>query len=296
MSVSAIIHTYNAATTLHRALRSVAWADQIVIIDMESTDQTVEIARAAGAEVHTVKHQDYADPARNFGLQQAKGDWIVVLDADEELPEKLITELQAIMMNPTQIVAYYLPRQNVIFGHSMQYTGWWPDYQLRFFRRGVVTWPKEVHGQPTVSGSHEYFPADPGIAIVHYNYPTVTSFIERLDRYTTIKAAEPLEKPRPPRPFIAFGNEFLRRYFALEGWNEGVHGSSLSLLQAMYEMVVELKRWEKVGFSEQVNDTTQLADLTDFSRQMQYWLADWHMKQSTGLKRLYWQVRRKLLS
>lgn len=295
MSISAIIHTHNSAATLRQALRSVAWADEVIVIDMESTDDTVEIAHKAKARVVNFKLHHYVEPARNFGIKQAKSDWVLILDADEEISETLHQKLLEIAQNPSAD-AYFLPRQNWVFGYAMRHTGWWPDYQMRFFRQGLVDWPPTVHAQPIINGTTQKLAAEDDLAIIHHNYPTVESFIERLDRYTSIKAAEESKAGLAgvaPRPFKAFGEEFLRRYFAQEGWKDQSHGASLSLLQGIYEVVVQLKMWEKDGCSRRRVAEEEIKDLELFHRQLEFWLADWHVQHNQGWRRWWWQLRRK---
>lgn len=306
MSLSAIIHTKNAAATLEAALESVVFADEIIVVDMESTDQTPELARSHGAKVVIFPDRGFADPARNFGLSQAKYDWVLVLDADEEISLSLRQEIQRIVAgqgdttDQSEIAdVYYLPRKNLIFNRWLQHTGWWPDYQIRLFKRGSVSWSDRVHELPKVTGTSRQLPALEELAIIHHNYASLEAYLERLDRYTTIKAREINSQPEQPTLssavlFDVFGQEFIRRLFAQEGLKDGPQGVSLSLLQSMYELVVRLKVWQHTGFPQVQEDPTELIDhISAWERQLRYWVADWHYQQASGLGRIYWRIRRK---
>lgn len=301
MPLTAIIHTKNAATTVRAALESVKFADEIVVVDMESTDGTPLIAR--DYTKHIFSHEDvgYADPARNFGLSKASQPWILVLDADEEVPVSLKELIQAIVSGTVgaelQADAYYLPRRNEIFNTLIKHSGWWPDYQLRLFKKGTVTWQDGVHRLPDATGTSVYLPASDANALLHHNYQSVTQFIDRLNRYTSIKANE--TKDTDPQVtestlLTLFSGEFFSRYFAHQGYKDGAHGMALSLLQSMYQVTVQLKQWDNQHFPAH-HQNLQNVDkgLRKFQKELNYWLADAQVQNTSGLKKIYWQIRRK---
>src|SRR3989344_3276878 len=134
--ISVVINTLNEEANLPRALASVkSFANEIVVVDMMSDDKTVEIAKKAGAKVYEFKRVGYVEPARNFAISKAEGDWIFILDADEELTASLSRELSKIAKNGS---ADYVrvPRKNMIFGKWVEHSRWWPDYNIRFFKKG----------------------------------------------------------------------------------------------------------------------------------------------------------------
>ncbi len=299
MTLSVVIHTKNAAATLKRSLSSVEFADEIVIIDMHSTDDTLQIARRFTRNIYTVKDEGYADPARNFGLQKATGPWILVIDADEVVPPDLAKWIKTVVKAEpdTEAVkdAYYLPRKNIIFDHWISHTGWWPDYQLRFFKKGHVEWLPGVHRLPQVTGSYEYVPAEEKLAVNHYNYGSIEEFISRLNRYTDIAADEkslPAEVTATQAVKV-FNQELCRRLFAEQGVNDGLHGTALSLLQANYELVVFLKQWQKLGFKAQLKPAAVIEGFSDFKADLAYWIADYHVQHQQGLAQIWWRLRRK---
>ncbi len=303
MPLSTIIHTKNAASTLKKALDSVkALSDEIVIVDMQSNDDTLKIAEKYTDRIFGHKDVGYADPARNFGLAKASHDWILVLDADEEVSPGLAAFIKRVITDDLKdeqsSEIFLLPRQNLIFKHWIQHTGWWPDYQIRLFRKGTVTWEEGVHRLPTVHRNVLQLPAEEKYALIHHNYQAIDQFINRLNRYTTLTAKEtPRNADRKltaDRVMTTFGNEFFRRFFAEKGVKDGVHGLSLSLLQAMYQLTVALKLWEEAKFPPQTSEAAQIKAVSRFQQDLAFWLADWQVHQTTGGRNLYWRLRRKL--
>jgi len=297
MSLSVVVHTKNAAATLPLALKSVSFADELIVIDMQSSDDTVSVAKEAGAVVYSYEDLGFADPARNFGIEQATSDWILVLDADEEVSVSLASWILSILKSPTATEAYFLPRTNIIFGKALAHTGWWPDYQLRFFKKGIVKWKDGVHQMPQAQGKIEYLPIDVNCALIHHNYQTLDQFIDRLNRYTTIKAAELSSDSKAPKavpePVTIFSQEFLSRFFAHQGIKDGVHGLSLSLLQATYELVVSLKVWQTAGFKPESSERQSITQLRQWQQELNYWLADWEFQQASSWQKWWWRLRRK---
>lgn len=300
MSLSVVINTKNSQETLKRALESVVWADEVIVVDMQSTDDTLDIARSFTKLVFSVADSGFVEPARQFAISQATSDWILVLDADEEIGSELAQVLQRIDTAEKipywlpAASAYYLPRKNIIFDKWVK-TGWWPDYVLRFFRRGAVTWPETIHAVPVTSGQVAEFPARAELAILHHNYQHIDQFIARLNRYTTIQAQDHSGSCSSAQIFTEFGQEFLRRLFADGGIAESRHGMSLALMQSLYQALVVIKAWESQGFPVSHSDQQDtILSISQWSRQLNYWLADWQVQHTKGLAKIYWRVRRKL--
>lgn len=303
-TLSVVINTKNAATTLERTLKSVAFADTILVVDMHSTDETVAIAKKYTTALYSHEDVGYVEPARNFALSKAKDDWILVIDADEEVPKNLREFIQELLQNTIdesqQADCYYIPRQNIIFGKAINKTGWWPDYVLRLFRRGHISWSNEIHSIPITKGVVKELPAHSDIAIIHHNYQSVSQYITRLNRYTDIQAEELIQRPDThitgAEMIHKFYSEFLSRYFALDGSKDGSHGVALSLLQGLSETTVAVKAWEKQGFSAATakNQEDTMKELSQFRKELLYWISDWQVKRTSGITQLYWKIRRKL--
>ncbi|MBI5151224.1 MAG: glycosyltransferase family 2 protein [Candidatus Pacebacteria bacterium] len=293
-NISVIIHTKNAENTVEKALRSVSlWANEVLVVDMKSEDRTVEIAKSFGAKILSVDDVKYADPVRNTAIEKAKGPWVLVLDADEEISSSLAMTLQK-LSNDMTVHAYALPRKNMIFGQWAK-TGWWPDYIIRFFQKDYVTWPPAVHSLPISTGVTMELEADEDNAIIHHNYDTVDQFIDRMNRYTSLEAEQ---KQDDQSLLNALFHEYMRRFFAEKGYKQGRYGLALSLLQSCYMLVSAIKLMEKKGFStNNVRSTMQEVDnnLDEIYRDLCYWIADMHVQNTSSfVEKIYWKVRRKL--
>lgn len=275
LKISVVINTLNEEAIIERAIKSVAWADEILVCDMYSADKTVQIAKKLGAKVIFHKKETIVEKVRNFAISKARGEWILVLDPDEEVPPGLAEKLQEIAKGIRQINYVRLPRKNLIFGHFMEHSGWWPDYNIRFFKKGSVKWTDEIHRPPKVSGEGLDLPAEEENAILHHSYRSVSQFITRMDRYTTIQAEQLYEKGYEFRWQDLFEkplNEFLSRFFALEGYKDGLHGFTLSLLQAFSDLIVYLKLWEMKKFNNIDIDLKELKSRKDKSgHTIDYW-------------------------
>jgi glycosyltransferase involved in cell wall biosynthesis len=303
--LSVIIHTKNADETLEETLKSVSFAKDVVIVDMKSKDKTVAIAEKYTKRIYVVDDVGYADPARNFGIEKAKGPWILVVDADEVVSETLAEKLPDLLL-AKNITCFYLPRKNIIFNKWIEKTGWWPDYQARLFKKSSVEWEVGVHKQPVVVGSVKYLPAEEENALIHFNYRSVKQFVDKLNTYTSITAQErqdthfervKLKNELPMGGVLVvrtFYNQFLQRLFAQSGIDDGIHGVSLSFLQGMYELTTLLKEWEYQGAPPTVADQRLvLKELKQFEKDLNFWIADWHCKNTTGLEKIIWQFKRK---
>lgn len=303
MTLSALVFSKDSASVVEKALRSVQFADEILLIDMMSEDDTVKIAAPLASHVYSHRNVGYVEPVRNFALSKAKGDWVLVLDADESVTPALRETIQAIISNTASADpgadCYYLPRKNMIFGEWARSAGWWPDYVLRLFRAGHVEWSEAIHSVPITRGTVAELPALETHALLHHNYQTVEQFVDRLNRYTTIQAKESGDQPRRPESGAAsivraFRNELLSRLFAREGVAGGTLGVGLSLLQAFSETVVALKVWQQSDRPGAKNTRAVVEELASLQRDLAYWVADWQVQHCSGLARVVWQVRRRL--
>lgn len=298
--LSIIIHTKNSADTLEKCLDSAKFAEEIVIVDMQSSDDTKKIAQRFTHKFFTVEDSGFVETVRNFGIEKASQHWVLLLDADEEISDGLKVWLQSFLTGTTdkeKAAAYFIPRKNIIFGQELKNTGWWPDYQLRLFKNGTVKWNTQIHSQPEVTGKTEKLPANPEHAIIHYNYKSVEQFVDRMNRYTSIAASQQgTEMPISSKQVIeTFSNEFVRRMFVWDGKNDGSLGLSLALLQSTYELLTLMKRWEKNKFFEKNTDEeANIAAVSKMKQTLEYWLADWYVQHSSGLLKIKWMIKRRL--
>jgi (heptosyl)LPS beta-1,4-glucosyltransferase len=275
-TVSVVFNTFNVARDLPRAIASVkSLAEEIVVADMGSTDGTVEAAKKLGAKVFSSEYAAYVEPARNFAISKAKGDWILILDPDEEIPAGLIKKIKEILKDP-KADYFRIPRKNIIFGKWIKHSRWWPDYNIRFFKKGFVSWNEVIHSVPLTQGTGVDLPEKEEYAIVHRNYESVDQYLERMARYTTIQAEDLMKngyvfswKDIIVKPL----NEFLGRFFAGEGFKDGLHGLALGFLQAFSELVVYLKVWQKQGFKENNLERGEIkSEFNKGVRDIKWWL------------------------
>lgn len=292
--ISVVINTLNEEKNLPRAIASISQlADEVVVCDMKSDDKTQEVAKKLGAKVYEHARTGYVEPARNFAIAKAKGDWILILDADESISSSLSTRLRKIVKNPDADY-YRLPRKNIIFGKWIRHSRWWPDYNIRFFKEGHVKWSEIIHSVPETRGKGLDLPAEESLAIIHYHYESIEQYIERLNRYTTEHAklliAEGYKffwKDLIGKPT----NEFLSRYFQGQGYKDGLHGLALAGLQAFSELTLYLKVWQTEKFRSQKLEIREVIDIMkEEELDIHYWQADTLFKEGGGIKE---RIKRK---
>lgn len=296
IKVSVVINTLNEEKNIEGAIISVAdFADEIVIVDMKSDDATRTIARKLGAKVYEYKRMGYVEPARNFAIDKATGEWIFVLDSDERLTQKLIEKLESIIKNP-KAEYFGIPRKNMIFGKWIEHSKWWPDYNIRFFKKGFVEWSEIIHSVPTTSGRGLDLEPKEEYAIVHNHYESIDQYIERLNRYTSMQAKNLFENGKKFvwRDLITKpSNEFIGRYFQAEGYKDGVHGLVLATLQGFSEAVLYMKLWQLNKFNDQDISLGEVIKLRKkVAKDSNYWHASVLIDNGAGILQ---KLRRKFM-
>jgi glycosyltransferase involved in cell wall biosynthesis len=288
LPISVIIHTRNSAAVIERAITSVPFATDVIVIDMESTDNSIAIAKRLGCRVFSHPDVGYVEPARNFGISKATQEWVLILDADEEILAPLAEKIAKLITLPVDV--WKLPRKNLFFGLWPKHAAWWPDYVVRLFRHGHVTWTPEIHSEPKLSGVVDSVEAKEEWAITHHNYSNVSEYVNRLNHYTTIASNENHHKDQ--LSIEAFFNDFFRKFFYLKSYKDGVAGLQLSMLQAMYQASLAIKVWEKRGKKNSAFSIDRI--MKKITRDLAYWRADYHVQnESSPLLRIYWRIRRK---
>jgi len=295
--ISAVVHTFNEEKNIKRCLSSLQWVDEIILVDMGSTDQTCQVAKEYKVKIFHHEYIGFVEPARNFGISKATNDWILIVDADEEIPKTLADYLKKETKNPRGDF-YRIARKNIIFDKWIKHTGWWPDYQVRFFKKGTVSWTEKIHGVPLTIGEGIDVETYEDLSIVHYNYPSIEKYLERLNRYTSITAKELflsniqfssrdlLEKPT---------KEFINRYFVWDGYKDGLHGLVLSLVQSFSELVTYVKLWELNNFKEEKIPLEKTELYLDKDYQLKkYWLLDTLLRNPHSFfQGLFWKIRKR---
>jgi len=311
--ISVVISAFNEEKKIKDCLESVKWADEIIFINNSSTDKTVEIAELYTKKIYTQKNDPLSiDLQKNFGIEKATGEWILILDADERVTPELATEIRTTIdlstiyptvalakedpLQPT--TAYWIPRKNIIFGKWIEHTGWYPDEQLRLFRKGKGKFQqKHVHEPLHVEGQTEHLKEH----ILHENYETVSQFLYKtINVYAFNEAEEKLKKGYKIdwRDAIRFPlKEFLSRFFAREGYKDGFHGLMLSLLMAFYHFIIFAYIWEKREFtSVETQEFASLpAELKNAQKELTYWLYNEKIKaEKSSVKKILLKIERKL--
>lgn len=300
MGLSAVINTWNEEKNILKVINSAApFVDELIVCDMHSTDQTVALAKKAGARVWDHPYTSYVEPARNFAINKANGNWIILLDADETLPEHLGQKLKRLIEHGGYDF-YRIPRKNIIFNKWIRHSGWWPDYQIRLFKKGCVTWNEQIHSIPVTTGKGIDMRPDEANALVHNHYNNISQYLERMNRYTTEQAKEKIAEQYEfnwkniiKKP----GNEFLSRFFGWEGYKDGLHGLVLSLLQTFSSLVVELKIWEQQGFKEPGEHNFLEKSFTLFNKfksDLYYWYFSKKSLGAEGLSGIILKIRAKI--
>ncbi len=242
-SISAIINTFNEEHNIRECLETLKWVDEIILVDMHSDDSTVEIAREYTQNIYFYERMGYVEPARNFAIQQATKDWILIVDADERVPEALAADIRRVIENPVSHVAFRIPIQDFMFGKWIKHGIWKYQKLIRLFKRGTCHWPEMVHSQPTIDGSTGHCLEHP---ILHFSHLTVSKFIMKLNTYTDIEAQDLYDKGIRKNLFLGFLasiRKFLMEFFVFQGFRDRGHGFLLAVLMALYTFSTRAKLW-----------------------------------------------------
>jgi glycosyltransferase involved in cell wall biosynthesis len=241
--VSVTVITLNEEAHLRRCLESVAWADEIVVVDAESHDKTVQVAREFTDRVIVRPWPGFA-AQKNFAVEQCAGEWILSLDADEEASPELREEIAAIQADPRACDGYAVRRRNVFLGRFVRHGGLYPDWQVRLFRRGRGRFAERaVHESVTVTGPVGRLSGH----LVHRSYEGVGDFIERANRYSALAAEQMIRDGRRVRAgelILRPLGRFLSMYVLQGGLLDGRRGLLLAILYAYYVFMRSAKVWE----------------------------------------------------
>lgn len=245
--ISAIIIARNEERNIRDCLRSVAWADQRIVVDHQSIDHTAKIAREENAEVYEKSWEGYS-AGKNFALSKAAHEWILWIDADERVTSELQSEiLNAVTMSDASVAAYSMPRKSFFLGKWIRHCGWYPGRVIRLFMKEKATFSEHlVHEQIFVQGNIGRLESD----LLHYTDDSLKHYFEKFNSYTTLAAEELKEKGRKPTLsdiFIRPPWTFFRMYLFRRGFLDGMHGFVLCVLSALYVFVKYVKLWEYQG-------------------------------------------------
>jgi glycosyltransferase involved in cell wall biosynthesis len=248
MRLSVTIAAKNESENLLTCLKSVPFADEIVLVDDCSSDGTVEIAKRFRAKVIVRDSHGSFHENKNLAIDEASGDWILSLDADEMVTEELSRSIQDALSLPRSD-GYLLDRHNYFLGKWIKGCGWYPDYLLRLFRKGKARWPLEIHDVPRLAGGNSSAPLLKG-PLIHYSYKSFEHFFEKFNSYTSRLAIEYNQKPiimegiQVPLNFMLRPSYwFLKKYLFQRGYGDGLLGFFISFSSALAIFVSYMKLW-----------------------------------------------------
>jgi glycosyltransferase involved in cell wall biosynthesis len=232
MSLSVIIIAKDAEATVRRCLDSVAWADEIVVVECGSDDRTAEICRELGAKVHQTSDWPGHGPQKNRALDLATGDWVLALDTDEWITPGLRAEIGRTIAAPGDKVAFALPRRSSFCGRTMLHSGWWPDYVRRLFRRGTARFSEDQgHDRLIVNGATGKL----STPIQHETITDLDQLIDKMNAYSAMTARNLHQRGHRASVFTALlhgGWAFFRTYFLRAGFLDGREGLMLAISNA----------------------------------------------------------------
>lgn len=244
MKISVVIHTYNSEKFLRRVLESVKLFDEIVLWDMHSTDNTLNIAKEYGCKIFECKKYSCVEPVRNVGIQSASNKWVLVVDSDEVIPEALRLYLYEQIKREDCPKCIRIPRKNYFMGKFMH--GSYPDHITRFLDKEESCWPKTIQSCPIINGKVETIPARrKDLAIVHLINGSIALRLRKLNVYTDMEVVR--RKDEKYSVFLLFIKSFcrfLKPYILEGGFRDGKAGFINAVINSMYKFITISKLWE----------------------------------------------------
>jgi len=246
MTITVLINTFNEEKNIIQCLDSaLLLTNSILVVDMESTDKTIELIKNSKAEILYFPKSNYVEPAREFGINKVKSDWVFILDADERMTKELAEEIKS-KISKFDNSYYKIPRKNIFsnikwFSHG----GWWPDYQTRLInKKSFVKWPKRIHSTPTIKGNFGYL-KNP---LIHYFHGDLTNMVKKTVIFEDIESEllyKAGKKTTTKTFFRKYFAELYRRLIKNLGFLDGSLGIIESIYQAFSKTMTYLFLFEK---------------------------------------------------
>lgn len=241
MKLSVITITKNEQDWIENCLKSVSFADQIVIVDCGSKDKTLEICQKYNTEIFYHDWESFSKQ-KNFALSKTTGDWVLFIDADERVPQKLKEEIKNLDF---KYFAYAFPRKNILLGKEMNFGDWWPDYVTRLARKDkIIAWEGELHEELKIKGEIYKLTAP----LYHLSHRGITWMLEKSIRYTELEADLRFRANHPPIVWWRFlrvmFTEFWYRLVVKSGWRDGTVGWVEAIYQAFNIFIIYVRLWE----------------------------------------------------
>ena len=239
--ISVIIITKDEEKNISDCLKSVEWADEIIVIDAESNDKTVELAKIFTDKIFTKKWEGYV-PQKKYALSLASNEWVLSVDADERITPELKNEI--LNLSPGNFAGYKIRRKNFLLGKEITSCGWGNDYQLRLFKKEKTDLTDRL--------VHEGFTVDGKIGklknpMLHYTFSSFTEYFNKINYYTSLKAEELIKQKGKIGGWTIFSHTvsaFILFFINKRGFKDGVRGLIISLLHSVSTMLNYIKLWE----------------------------------------------------
>lgn len=240
--LSVTIICKNEEENIKECLKSISWAEEIILVDSRSSDKTVEIAKEFTDKIFIEEWKGYARQ-RNFALSKATNKWVLPIDADERCTPELKNEILSIINSENHLAGYRIPRKSFFLGKWIKHCGWYPGYQMRLFlREKTIVTDRLVHEGYEVDGETGFIKND----ILHYTVRTIDDYMNRVNHYSSLQAIEKANKRTIKlkdillRPFASF----IQSYFFKLGFLDGIHGLMVTHFDVITNMLTYMKAWE----------------------------------------------------
>lgn len=244
MRLSVVVITRNEQLNIESCLRSVEFADELVVVDNTSSDQTADLARQRGAKVAVTPDWPGFGPQKNRALDLATGDWVLSLDADERVTPELRQEILTVIARADAADCYSIPRSSWFCGRFIRHSGWTPDYVDRLFKRGSARFSDDlVHERLVHRGQSQPLKN----ALLHYSHRSFSDVLTKIDRYSTASAQQAWGRGKRSSVWGAVGHglwAFVRTYVFKAGFLDGGHGLALAIANAEGSYYRHIKLWQ----------------------------------------------------
>jgi len=241
--ISVVVIAKNEMSNIKECLESVNWADEIIVVDDNSQDQTVEIAQNYTDRIFQ-KKMEVEGRHRNWAYAQARNSWVLSLDADERVTPELKEEIEQALADPGETKGFAIPRRNYIGNYWVRYGGWYPSAQLKLFKKEDFRWEEvEVHPRAFLKGPSRKLKAD----IIHYSYKDFEDFLNKINKQTTLEATKWVKDKRPMglgRALRRTADRFLRTFLRKKAYKDGFVGFVVSVMGGFYQILSYAKYWE----------------------------------------------------
>ncbi len=243
MGLSVILITKNEEANLKDCLESISFANEIIVVDSQSSDKTIEIAQSFGAKVQNTSDWPGFGPQKNRALNLATQDWVLSIDADERVTPELKDEILAVINGISSADCYAIPRLSWYCGRFIKHSGWYPDYVDRLFKRGSAKFSDHlVHERLLPNGTVKKLKHH----FLHYSFKNFSQVLQKIDGYSTASAEQALKKGKKSSVLKAIGHglwAFFRTYFLRLGFLDGQQGLALAISNAEGTYYRYIKIW-----------------------------------------------------